>query len=79
VRRIANARSANAVGAALAAFSALGEIRVEEIGQIVQVAETYRPEERHRRVYDEQFREFLEFYRRMRPIYRRLNPVIHPV
>jgi hypothetical protein len=45
----------------------------------VQVAETYQPEERHRRVYDEQFREFLEFYRRMRPIYRRLNPVIHPV
>jgi len=79
VRRIANARSANAVGAALAAFSALGEIRVEEIAQIVQVAETYQPEERHRRVYDEQFREFLEFYRRMRPIYRRLNPVIHPV
>ena len=79
VRRIANARSANAVGAALAAFSALGEIRVEEIAQIVQVAETYQPQEKNRRVYDEQFREFLEFYGRMRPIYRRLNPVIHPV
>ena len=79
VRRIANARSANAVGAALAAFSALGELRVDEIPGIVTVAETYRPDERNRRVYDEQFREFLEFYKRMRPIYRRLNPVVHPV
>jgi hypothetical protein len=43
------------------------------------VADTYQPEEEHRRVYDEQFHEFLEFYRRMRPIYRRLNPVVHPV
>jgi xylulokinase len=79
VRRIAHARNANAAGAALAAFSALGDLRVEDISAIVKVAETYEPEEKHRRIYDQQFREFLEFYRRMRPIYKRLNPVVHPV
>ncbi len=79
VHRIAHARSANAVGAALAAFAALGEITSDEIPQIVKVAATYEPGPQSRRVYDRQFREFLEFYRRMRPIYRRLNPVVHPV
>lgn len=79
VRRIANARSANAVGAALAAFSTLGEIPIDDIQSIVKIAETYTPDERTRRVYEEQFREFLEFYKRVRPIYKRLNPVVHPV
>lgn len=79
VRRIANARSANAVGAALAAFAALGALTVAEIPGIVRVAETYQPSVENRQVYDQQFREFLEFYKRMRPIYRRLNPVVHPV
>lgn len=79
VRRIANARAANAIGAALAAFSTLGELRIDAIPGLVKAAENYEPDEKHRRVYDEQFREFLEFYKRMRPIYRRLNPVVRPV
>jgi xylulokinase len=79
VRRLANARSASALGAALTAFSALGEIKPEDIVQIVKVAETYHPDERNRAVYQDQFHEFLEFYQRMKPIYKRLNPIHHPV
>lgn len=73
VRQVANPRSANAVGAAMAAFAALGEIQVSDIPAIVRIEATYRPDEDNRRVYDRQFREFLEFYRRMKPIYKRLN------
>jgi xylulokinase len=74
VRQVANPRNANAVGAAMAAFAALGEIAVEEISARVKIAAEYRPIELNRRLYDRQFREFLEFYKRNRAIYRRLNP-----
>ncbi len=78
VRQVANPRNANAVGAAMAAFAALGEITLEEISGRVKIAAEYRPIEINRRVYDRQFREFLEFYKRNRAIYRRLNPVGPP-
>jgi len=73
VRQVANPRNANAVGAAMAAFAALGEIKVDEISSRVKIAAEYRPIEANRRVYDRQFREFLNFYKRNRAIYRRLN------
>jgi xylulokinase len=79
VRRLSNARGASALGAALTAFSILGELTPQDIPQIVKVAETYQPNEKNRAIYQEQFREFLEFYQRMKPIYKRLNPVHHPV
>ncbi len=79
VRRIANSRSANAIGAALAAFSALGELNVDDIPELVKIARTYDPDSKNSRIYDQQFREFLEFYKRMKPIYKRLNPIVHPV
>jgi xylulokinase len=75
VRQVANPRHANAMGAAMAAFSALGEIRVDDISSLVKVAAVYRPDPANREVYERQFRAFLEFYKRMKPIYRRLNPV----
>jgi xylulokinase len=75
VRRVANARNASSLGAALAAFSVLGEIKSEDIPHIVKIAETYQPDEKNRAVYNTQFREFLDFYQRMKPIYKRLNPI----
>lgn len=75
VRRVANPRNANAVGAAMAAFAALGEIRIDDIASLVKIAKVYDPNGANRTVYDRQFAEFMEFYKRMKPIYRRLNPV----
>jgi xylulokinase len=75
VRQIANPRYANAVGAALAAFAALGEITIDDIAACVRPAAVYHPDPAHQRVYDEQFGAFLDFYRRMKPVYERLNSV----
>ena len=73
VQQIENARNANAVGAALAAFASLGEIRVDDIPGLVKIAAVYEPNPDHGRVYDEQFRAFREFYTLMKPVYKRLN------
>ncbi|MBM4364512.1 MAG: FGGY-family carbohydrate kinase, partial [Deltaproteobacteria bacterium] len=71
VRQVRDPRNANAVGAALAAFAALGEIRVDDIPGLVKFAAVYEPDPANARVYDEQFEEFRDFYRRMKQIYRR--------
>lgn len=73
IRQVAAPRSANAVGAALTAFAALGEIRPEEIGGLVGVARTWQPDPANRLTYERGFREFLAFYERLKPVYRRLN------
>jgi xylulokinase len=77
VRPIKNARNANAVGAALTAFAALGVIRIEDVPNLVKIESTYLPDDRNRKVYDEQFQAFLEFYRIMKPLYKRLNSRSH--
>lgn len=74
IRQVANPRSAIAAGAAFAALTALGEIAVNEIAGLVRISATYQPDESRRRLYDQQFSEFLDFYRRMKPAYKRLNP-----
>ncbi len=73
IHQVSHPRSANSVGAALAAFASLGEIAVADIPGIVKIAATSRPEAATRDVYDRQFREFMEFRRVMKPIYKRLN------
>jgi xylulokinase len=73
VRQVAAPRYANAVGAALAGFAALGELRVDELGDLVRIAAVYRPDPANRRLYDDQFAAFMDFYRRMKPVYKRLN------
>jgi xylulokinase len=78
VSQVANPRHANAVGAALAAFTALGEVRIDQIPSLVKIAAVYDPTESNRRIYDRQFQEFMQFYKRTKSIYRRLNPVAAP-
>jgi len=73
VRQVANPRFANAVGAAMAAFAALGEIKIEDISSLVKIAAVYDPIAANRAVYDRQYREFIKFYQRTKAIYRRLN------
>ena len=75
VRQVANPRHANAVGAALTAFAALGEIAIDDIAGLVKIAKEFHPIAANQQIYDRQYREFIEFYKRNRPIYRRLNPV----
>jgi xylulokinase len=73
VRQVANPRNANAVGAAMAAFVALGELEARRIPSLIKVARVYDPIEANRLLYDRLFAELMEFLKRTRPIYRRLN------
>jgi xylulokinase len=73
VGQVANPRYANAVGAALAGFTALGELDPGEIPAAVELTATYEPDPSARRVHDRQFEHFLRLYRANRRLYRRLN------
>ncbi|HVA80400.1 MAG TPA: FGGY-family carbohydrate kinase [Candidatus Binataceae bacterium] len=73
VRQVAGPRNATALGAAMAAFAALGEIKYGEIPARVGIARVYDPRPENRKPYDPRFREFMEIYRRNLQIYRRLN------
>lgn len=73
IRQVANPRNANAAGAAMAAFVALGAIEARQIPALVRIARVYDPIGDNRKLYDARFREFMEIYRRNRAIYRRLN------
>jgi xylulokinase len=73
IERVAQPRAANAVGAALAAFVALGRASLAEIERAVRVERTFLPEETARRHYDQAYAEFRHLYRVLKPTYRRWN------
>lgn len=73
VHQVAHPRNANGVGAALAAFAALGELQVEDMPALVKVARVYTPDPAHTVVYDRLFEQFLRLYKRMKPIYQQLH------
>jgi xylulokinase len=72
VRRVSEPRLANAVGAGMLAFTALGELAAEEIPALVR-GSVCEPSRERGLTYDALFEQFLRFYKRTRPIYRRLN------
>jgi xylulokinase len=75
VRQIANPRSANALGAAMSAFVALGEVAAEDIPSRIRIAAVYQPRPEYRRLYDDQYAAFLDFYKRTKRLYARMNPM----
>jgi xylulokinase len=76
VAQVSNPRYANAVGAALAGFVALGELDPDQIPAAVELTATYEPDASTRQVHDLQFEHFLGAYRANRRLYRRINA--HP-
>jgi xylulokinase len=64
---------ANARGAAFIAAAALGEIRLNDVGQLVRIKHIYTPRSAHRQLYDERYEVFVSLYRQLRSIYRKLN------
>jgi xylulokinase len=73
VGQVANPRYANAVGAALAGFAALGELEPSKVPGAVELTATYEPDAAARRLHDRQFEHFLALYGANRRLYRRLN------
>jgi xylulokinase len=64
---------ANARGAAFQAAVALGHLTVEELPSLVPIANTFEPNPKHRSLYDELFREFVNLYKCNKAIFARLN------
>ena len=72
IRRVAEPRLANVVGAGMLAFIALGEVSADDVPALVH-GSVHEPDRDRGRTYDLLFDQFLRFYKRARPIYRRLN------
>jgi xylulokinase len=71
VRQVQDSIQANARGAAWIAAAALGEIKFNDIPQLVPIKRTYEPG--NRTLYDERFTVFVEVYKQMKGIYAKLN------
>jgi xylulokinase len=73
LQQVKNPRLASLRGAAFIALAAIGRITFEEVPRLVEIACTFRPNPDHYKLYDELFREFVDFYRRNKRAYTRLN------
>ena len=73
IRRIDHPIRANARGAALLAGITLGAVRVDELDDLVAVAEVHEPNPANRDTYDELYGAFRAIYRQNKGIHRRLN------
>ncbi|MBW1683807.1 MAG: FGGY-family carbohydrate kinase [Deltaproteobacteria bacterium] len=63
----------NARGAGLIGAVGIGEISMDAVPDLVKIRNVYEPNAAHRRLYDERFDIFKEFYRKTRRLYERLN------
>jgi xylulokinase len=73
IKQVQDPIYANARGAAWIAAVGLGEIKFDDISELVQFKQTYQPQSQHRALYDEKFEIFKQIYQQMKTIYRRLN------
>jgi len=73
VRRVAEPRLANAIGCALLAYNALGELREDELAGLVPVDRVFTPQPDAVAAYDRSFDAFMRVYKANKPVYRRLN------
>lgn len=73
IRQVKDPIQANLRGTALLASVALGFLNFHQIPELIPIANTYAPNPKNRRIYDELFREFLNIYRCNKKIYARLN------
>jgi len=73
IRQMADPVLANARGAGLLAWLAMGRIKVEDIPAMVPVKATFRPDPEASDVYESLFREFVNLYKANKAVYKRLN------
>jgi xylulokinase len=73
IRQVEHPIRANARGAALIAALALDRIGIDDIARGVAITATYEPQQAHRAVYDDLYREFRATYKQNKAMYRRLN------
>lgn len=73
IERVTDPMHANLRGAALFAALALGEVRRDEIRELVRVDRVFKPNPQNRATYDRLYAEFPHLYRAQRGMFARLN------
>jgi xylulokinase len=71
--RVAQPQEANLRGAGLLGFVALGDMRVDELDEVVKTEQRFEPRREHRAIYDELYGTFQHLYRTTRGTFARLN------
>lgn len=73
IKQVKEPIQANVRGAAFLASLSLGYLTIDDIPDRVQIADTYQPDPKNRKIYDALYREFLNLYKHNKKIYKRLN------
>jgi xylulokinase len=73
IRQVKEPRLVTLRGAALLALVGIGSITFDQIPGLIQITNTYQPDPENRQIYDELFREFVDFYKRNKQSFARLN------
>lgn len=73
IRQAAAPVLANVRGAALAASVALGHLRWDQVGDVVEITATHQPDGATRDVHDRHYRAFVDTYKRTKAIHARLG------
>jgi xylulokinase len=73
IRQVADPVLANVRGAGLLTFLALGRVKVEDLGAMIDVKATFEPDRAQAKVYDKLYPEFVNLYKRTKQIHKRLN------
>lgn len=73
IRRVEHPRQANARGATWIAAVARGQIRFEDIPNLIRIEKRFAPNPDRRALYDRLYSQFLALYRANRTIFRQLN------
>jgi xylulokinase len=73
IRQVKDPITANARGAAFLASIALGYLTIEQVSERIAIKKEYEPNPENRKIYDELYGEFVNFYHTNKKMYRRLN------
>ncbi|MFX0047561.1 MAG: FGGY-family carbohydrate kinase [Candidatus Hermodarchaeota archaeon] len=73
IKQVKDPIQANARGAAFIASVGLGYITWDQIPELVEYSETFKPNPENRAIYDKLFNEFVNIYKIMKKPYKRLN------
>jgi xylulokinase len=73
IRQVADPVLANVRGAGMLTFLALGQVKIADIADMVEVRATFEPDSSKAGVYDKLYPEFVNLYKRTKQIHRRLN------
>jgi xylulokinase len=73
IRQMVDPVLANVRGAGLLTFLALGRVKVEDVGAMVEVQATFEPDHSQAKIYDTLYPEFVNLYKSTKQIHKRLN------